>query len=230
MKILLIAGHGDGDPGAVANGYKEADLTREIAALLKPILSQYADVTIFDTSKSAYRFLVNGGSFDFSPFTYVMEIHLNAASKDKDDETTGSEIYITSIEKGDAVESAILANLAELGFKNRGVKRKNYTVIYKAKKAGPSSALLELCFIDDKDDMKLYQSRKTEVINAIANGIVNGYKLTKKEGHTVWYDEILKKAKEYGITDGTRPDDTATRAEVAAMIVRAIEYIKKTEG
>ena len=26
---LLIAGHGQGDPGAVGNGYKEADLTRE---------------------------------------------------------------------------------------------------------------------------------------------------------------------------------------------------------
>lgn len=227
MKILLIAGHGNGDNGAVANGYKEAELTREIVALLKPTLSWYADVTIFDTSKNAYKFLTNGGKFDFSAFDYVLELHLNAGADDKNNKVTGSEIYITTTEKGYAVESAILANLKELGFKNRGVKRKNFTVIYKAKKAGPSSALLELCFIDDKDDMKLYQTRKNEVINAIASGIVSGYKLTKK---SEWYDEFLEKAKEYGFTDGSRPKDAATRAEVATMIVKAIEYIQKTDG
>lgn len=226
MKILLIAGHGNGDPGAVANGYKEEELTRETVALLKPLLFPYAEVTVFDTSKNAYKFLSNGGKFDFSQFDYVLELHLNAGSTDKDSKVTGSEIYITTSEKVYSVEIAILANLEKLGFKNRGVKRKNFTVINTAKKAGVSSALLELCFIDDKDDMKLYQSRKNEVVEAIANGIVSGYKLTKK---AAWYDEFLEKAKEYGVTDGTRPDDSATRAEVATMIVRAIEYIKKTE-
>ena len=36
MKILLIAGHGEGDSGAVANGYKEAELNREVVQKLKP--------------------------------------------------------------------------------------------------------------------------------------------------------------------------------------------------
>ena len=44
MKILLIAGHGAGDPGACACGYKEADLTREVATTLQAKLKTYADV------------------------------------------------------------------------------------------------------------------------------------------------------------------------------------------
>ena len=46
MKILLISGHGYGDPGAIGtcNGvkYKEADLTREVVSALAPLLG--ADV------------------------------------------------------------------------------------------------------------------------------------------------------------------------------------------
>ena len=29
MNVLLIAGHGNGDSGAIGNGYEEAELTRE---------------------------------------------------------------------------------------------------------------------------------------------------------------------------------------------------------
>ena len=35
MKILLIAGHGAGDPGASGCGYKEANLTRELVDVYK---------------------------------------------------------------------------------------------------------------------------------------------------------------------------------------------------
>ena len=35
MKILLMNGHGAGDSGATGNGYKECDLTRELADLVE---------------------------------------------------------------------------------------------------------------------------------------------------------------------------------------------------
>lgn len=43
-----------------------------------------------------------------------------------------------------------------------------------------------------------------------------------------WAQEAVKKAKEYGISDGSRPDAPATRVEVMAMITRAIDYMTKT--
>lgn len=177
MKILLIAGHGQGDPGAMGNGYKEADLTREVVNLLKPQLDKYADVTIADPSKNWLN-----NKMDFSPFYYVLEIHFNAGVNDKkgNNGTTGTEIYITTSEKSHGVETEIVKGISSIGFKNRGVKRKNWAVINRAKNQGASSALLEVCFIDDADDMWLFQKRKAEVIKAIANGIIKGFGLEEE--------------------------------------------------
>lgn len=44
-----------------------------------------------------------------------------------------------------------------------------------------------------------------------------------------WAEKEWEKAKDIGITDGTRPGDIATRAEVAAMLVRALEKGGKNE-
>ena len=181
MKILLIAGHGDGDSGAIGCGYKEADLTREVVSLLKAELDGYADVTMADTTKNWFQYLKTH-SFNFKPYDYVFEAHFNACVNDEkgNGKTTGTEIYITTSEKGSTVEEKIVKGISDIGLKNRGVKRKNYSVIYKAKKQGVSSALLELCFIDDLDDMKIYQNNKSKIIKAIANGIISGFSLEKK--------------------------------------------------
>lgn len=179
LNILLISGHGAGDSGAVGNGYKEADLTREVCKLLKPMLDNYANVTIADTNRNWFSYFNNGGQFNFKPYDYVLEIHFNAGVNDANGNgrTTGTEIYITTSEKTHGVETAIVNGISSVGFKNRGVKRKNFAVINRVKKQGVSSALLEVCFIDDKDDIKLYQTRKTEIVQAIANGIINGFGL-----------------------------------------------------
>ena len=42
---------------------------------------------------------------------------------------------------------------------------------------GVSYALLETCFIDDLDDMKLYQEKKNQIVSAIVKGIVDGFEL-----------------------------------------------------
>ena len=181
MNILLIAGHGQGDSGAVGNGYKEAELTREVCKLLKPMLDNYADVTIADTALNWYRY-ENREKLDFTQYDYVLEIHFNAGGNDTkgNGATTGTEIYITTSEKTHGVETEIVKGISNIGFKNRGVKRKDFAVIYYIKKQGVSPALLEVCFIDDIDDMKLYQSKKSEVIKAIAGGIIRGFSLEKK--------------------------------------------------
>lgn len=183
MKILLIAGHGQGDPGACGCGYKEAELVREIVVNLKAKLSAYANVDLFDVNKNMYKFLKAGNLFNFKNYDYVFEIHFNAAVDDTkgDGKTTGTEILVHPSEKGTAVENAIVRGISSLGFKNRGVKTKsNLQNMNVCKgKQGVSYALLETCFVDDKDDMQLYISKKDAVITAIANGIISGFGLGK---------------------------------------------------
>lgn len=177
MKILLISGHGAGDVGALGNGYQEATLTREIVNNLAEKLRKFCDVDIYDQSRNAYRDVINGAlKVNFANYDYVFEVHLNAFNKI----AKGTEIWVTREEAGITVEKAIMNNLSKF-FKVRGVKRKNFNVIAKAKKSGVSSALLETCFIDNADDMKIYQKNKNEICDAIANGIIEGFKLTQKE-------------------------------------------------
>ena len=177
MKILLICGHGAGDPGACAFEYQEATLVREAAPKLKNILSNYAEVTMFDPDKNMYKYLKAGNSFNFKEFDYVFELHFNAFNK----KAMGTEILVHSLEKGTSVEELIVKNIAELGFKNRGVKRRtdlqNMNICKKVQ--GVSYALLETCFVDNFDDISLYNLKKDDIIKAIAEGIIEGFKLTQ---------------------------------------------------
>lgn len=179
MKILIIAGHGDGDTGAVENEYRESDLTREVAKLLKPKLDGYADVTIADTKKNWYKHIIkNKNSFNFKQYDYVLEIHFNSYGLES---ANGVEIHITTHEKSSGVEENIVKGISNIGFTNRGVKTTNYDLIWHIKKQGVSSALLEVCFISNKNDMKLYQEKKNEIIKAIADGIIKGFNLKPKD-------------------------------------------------
>lgn len=181
-KILLISGHGAGDSGAVSVFGKEADLTIEQVNKIAPKLAGYADVDIYPTDSNAFNDVKKGNpKVNFANYDYVLEVHFNACVNDTAGNgiTTGTEIYVTTAEKGVSVETKIVANIAALGLKNRGVRRKNWNVINAAKKAGVSSALLEVCFIDDKDDMIIYNSKKDAIAQAVANGIISGFSLTK---------------------------------------------------
>lgn len=231
MNILLIAGHGAGDPGAVGNGYKEADLTREVAALVKSRLGKYAAVDIADTSKNWYeQILKKGQSFNFRPYNYALEIHFNAGVSDSsgNGKTTGTEVFVTTAEKGVTVEEKIVGHISSLGFRNRGVKYKNWGLIDHIKRQGVSAALLEVCFIDDKDDMKLYAEKKNQIADAIVKGIAEGYGLkTEEEPETVakaapssWAKESFDKATAKGILDGTNPQGTVTREMLAVVLDR----------
>ena len=198
MKILLMNGHGYNynvkpskyDCGATGNGYKEADLTRELADLVEKKLKKHVTVVRYPKERNAYED-VQAGTFTsnisggISSIDYAYEIHFNAYKKDetKDDVMKGTECYVTSAEEGITVEQAIMKNLSKF-FPLRdndnifdGVKRTNFSVIQTCKNYGVSGALLETCFIDDADDISTYQSNKDAIADAIVDGIVAGFGL-----------------------------------------------------
>lgn len=177
MKILLISGHGNGDSGAVGNGYTEEALNIEFVLQLKEYLQSTFDVDVYDTSKNAYEDYVNGEFTVDSDYGYALEIHFNAF----DGSASGSEIYVTSLESGITVEQGIMSNLKSY-FTLRdndsifdGVKYYNYSVIYALKYLGISSALLEVCFIDSSSDITIYQNNKLNIIQDVATAIIEGF-------------------------------------------------------
>lgn len=219
MNILIIAGHGAGDCGAVGNGYKEADLTREVAKLLKAELDGYANVTIADTKKNWYEHLKNH-SFDFTPYDYVIEIHFNAGGG------RGVEIYITESEKTHGVETQIVKGISDIGFHNRGVKRKNFDVIRKVKNQGVSSSLLEVCFIDNPYDMERYQAKKTEVAKATAHGIIKGFGLELKRDELAVACEVLASKGIINSPDYWAKGEGYSNENIALLIKKFANYVK----
>ena len=201
MKILLIAGHGGTpyDSGAVGCGYTEAVETRRMADAVAPLLRSYGfEVALYDQSKDAYKVVTQGGSLPLSGISYVLEFHLNSAANDPkgNGRTTGTEIFVHTNEQGVGVELAILRRVCALGFTNRGIKRSSGLAVLKhVFKRGVSHALVETCFIDDKDDMELYGAKFDAIAKAIADGVAEGF------GKTVQDEE----------------DDTVTQAEFEAM-------------
>ena len=197
MKILLIAGHGGTpyDSGAVGNGYTEAIETRRMANAVAPLLRAYGfEVALYDQSKDAYKVVTQGGSLPLSGVSYVLEFHLNSAANDPSGNgvTTGTEIFVHTNERGITVEQAILKHVCALGFKNRGVKRSSGLAVLKhVHNHGISHALVETCFVDDKDDMTLYGKKFSAIAQAIADGVAEGFgKPVKKEEEPVTREQF----------------------------------------
>ena len=234
MNILLIAGHGAGDPGAIGkvNGktYKESDLTREVAEKVQGILSKYAKVTLYPTDRNAYTDYQMGqlsGLANFKSYDYVLEVHFNASTLDAGNgKVKGSEIFVTTSEAGVTVEEKILSKLAALGYTNRGVKKKNWAVISAAKKAGVSSCLVEVCFIDDGDDMALYEKTKQKTAEAIALGVAEGFGLVK-EASKMTVEKAIEKLTGAGIIN--TPDYWVANYKelkyLDTLLIRMAEYI-----
>ena len=110
-------------------------------------------------------------------------IHFNAASKDTGDgKTKGVEVYVySSSSAAKAAAQRVCDNIAALGFTNRGVKVS--TSLYVLRKTASPAMLIEVCFVDDKDDANLYNKVGYKAVaQAIAKGILNKSALSGSDG------------------------------------------------
>ena len=164
MKICVNAGHTKFAKGTGASGYlNESIETRKIAYELMKLLADTKHEVVpavFDRSsdnlKEAVTLANNEGADLF------VSIHLNAGGG------TGSEAYTWNAKKTTHAVG-VCEELAKLGFKNRGVKRGNG--LYVIKNTQMSSLLIEVCFVDNKQDYELY---KKLGVSAIAKAIYKG--------------------------------------------------------
>lgn len=110
-----------------------------------------------------------------------ISIHFNAAKKDSGDgKTKGTEVFVySSSSKAKAAAKRVCKKLAALGFTNRGVKTS--TGLYVLRNTKSPAMLIEVCFVDDKDDANLYNKVGVDAIcKAIVEGILNKTITTKE--------------------------------------------------
>lgn len=169
MKIAINPGHTlDGQPGSGAVGIKsESQENRKVGDLVIEMLKKLGH-TVIDcrvekaSSQNAYLKkcvdIANGNKTEI-----FVSIHFNAANGS----AKGSEVYVYSdTSKIKSSAQSILDEIVKLGFTNRGVKSNDG--LYVLKHTSMPALLVECCFIDNKNDMDLYN------VEAMANAIVKG--------------------------------------------------------
>ena len=180
MKINVHAGHNpDGKIACGAVGLiKESTQARKVVKYVKKYLKT-AGHTVYDCT-------CNDGTGQTDVLNQIVKmcnehnvdldvsIHFNSGAVDKkgNGRTTGTEVLIfKNGAEPEKVAENIAKEIAKLGFANRGVKARPDLYVLNSTKA--PAMLIECCFVDDADDVKIYSAKK--MAQAIVIGILNYY-------------------------------------------------------
>lgn len=181
-KVILDAGHGGPEPGAIFEGRQEKDDNLRLALAVGQILedngidvafTRVEDVydTPFEKAQIANR---EGGDF-------LISFHRN--SSPQENQYSGVETLIFN-QSGEKVQLAnnINAALEEVGFRNLGVRERPGLVILRRSRM--PAVLVETGFINTDADNELFDQRFDEVAQAIADGIIETLGQTPEPGRT----------------------------------------------
>ena len=182
--IMLDAGHGGRDPGAVYKERKEKDDTLRLTLAVGEILEahgldvQYTRTT--DVYESPYQKAMeaNNAGVDF-----FVSIHRNSFPSDNAVSGVESLVYDKSGIKLKLAEN-INEQLEDIGFVNLGVKARPNLVVLKRTKM--PAVLVEVGFINSDVDNKLFDENFEEIAQAIAYGILD----TLESNHEVEYRDM----------------------------------------
>lgn len=176
MRINVHAGHNpDGKVGCGAIGIlRESTENRrvkdEVIRLLRALGHTAYDCTV-DNGTSANNVLTNIiKKCNANEVDLDVSIHFNSNAKDPNGngKTTGVEVLVYS-ETSKAVPYAqsVAQAISALGFRNRGVDVNSS--LYVLRNTYAPAMIVECCFVDDKDDVALYDYQ--EMAEAIVYGI-----------------------------------------------------------
>lgn len=174
-KIIISAGHGGKDPGAVSDKFIERDLAIELRNLIVGELKVLGINALVDPDRNALRDTLAWIKGKFGSKDILFDIHWNAAGSK---EAKGTEVIVP--EKASPFEmnisNSILKIFTDLGFRNRGVKPEGLTARKRLGWMRPAAEniLLEVCFITNPTDMKLYQANKLTIAKKMAT-VLNNY-------------------------------------------------------
>lgn len=169
--IMLDAGHGGRDPGAVFNGRQEKDDTLRLTLAIGEIFQnngvdvEYTRTTDVYTSPYERAMKANNAGVDF-----FISIHRNSFPTDNEVFGVESLVYDLSGIKYQMAQD-INDQLEAIGFVNLGVKaRPNLVVLRRTRMP---AVLVEVGFIDSNVDNRLFDDNFDDIAQAIASGILD---------------------------------------------------------
>lgn len=169
--IMMDAGHGGRDPGAVYNGRQEKDdnlhLTLAVGEILQDNGIQVEYTRTSDVYETPYQKAMEANEAGVDLF---ISIHRNSFPTDNIVSGVESLVYDLSGLKLQIAES-INAQLEAIGFVNLGVQARPNLVVLKRTKM--PAVLVEVGFINSDTDNRLFDDNFEDIAHAIASGILD---------------------------------------------------------
>ena len=199
--LILDSGHAKNTAGKKTfdNSFYEWDFNNNMQYLIKkraeehgitvkltnPNPNTVSDISLTTRANTANNFYKNLGK----PNTIMVSLHANAYGSDWNS-ARGVEVYHASNASNNSKNLAKYicdsiysdAKAIDTGFKNRGVKCQDFTVIYKTI---TPTCLVEYAFYSNKDDLKILKNNQNELVEATVKAICKhfgiNYQKPKKE-------------------------------------------------
>lgn len=168
--VVIDAGHGGNDPGAVYNGRREKDDTLALALAIGRRLERNGVEVYYtretDIYESPTQKAQEGNAVGAD---YFVSIHRN--SSPYPNQYTGVETLVYN-RYGEAARLAYNINtrLEQAGFDNQGINDQTSLVVLNQTQM--PAVLVEVGFINSDADNRLFDSRFEEIAQAIAEGIL----------------------------------------------------------
>lgn len=219
VKVVVIdAGHGGNDPGAVGHGLKEKDISLYLSELIAGILSkEYGVKALLTREKDTDMTLSERTHFANKGSDCLVSIHVNAAPAIS---ANGFESFIFTNDGADSksakLQDELHSRISKLWFKknraDRGEKKANFHMLREYKGA---SVLLEFGFISNKFDAKLLTDSEFIADNAraTAEGIAAFLGVTKSVTTSAGIYRVFVEGKQVGAYSD--PDNLANQVKIA---------------
>ncbi|MDF1507613.1 N-acetylmuramoyl-L-alanine amidase [Robertmurraya sp. DFI.2.37] len=232
MAYAVVAGHNSIIPGAAGNGYKEHEVARQIKDkvifYLKQLGEKAFDCTdnVGRTKEQVWKNAVANCNKAIGKNGFIIAIHLNAGGG------TGTEVFDYKGRQKDKCQR-ISARLAkDFSWNNRGWKNGDWIGLIKTTQA--PVVYVEVCFIDNKNDMQKLMADIDKaaigIVEEMTNKKVSHPKKEEKKATSnqpgkfaleAWEKAQTKKSKDgTSILDGTRPQEPITREQFAVVLDR----------
>lgn len=218
MVFNIHAGHNpDGKIGCGAIGLiKESTEARkvknEVIRLLRENGQTVYDCTVDNGTSQGNVLTKIVNKCNANKVDLDVSIHFNSGANDKhgNNKSTGTEVWLYGANsKAKTYAESVCKSISALGFKNRGVKYS--TSLYFLRKTVNPAMLIECCFVDDKDDVEIYDYQS--MAKAIVMGLI-GFTVEDMD------DEIDEDAKAEGSETPTGDRKALYRVQVGAYSVK----------
>ena len=176
MKINVHAGHNAdgkvacGAVGLIKESTEARKVKNEVIKQLKALGHTVYDCTVDDAKNVSANLSGIVSKCNAHEVDLDVSIHFNSGRNDKkgDGDNAGVEVWLyNNSSKAKSYATNVCKAVAALGFDNRGVKYS--TGLYVLKHTKAPAMLIECCFVDDADDVELYNYKTMAA--AIVKGI-----------------------------------------------------------